>query len=1323
MYQRSPRIIPSLEPIQIEMMKPPAEPNKPQVSSINFILPALMTMMAVSFFIYMSISGKVAQGHYVIYEILTTLLVLISYIYPLVHYIGTKREFVNSTQERILKYQELLEKYRKEFQQNAENQRSVMTSIHCSPHEWMEVASVPYPSLWERSPKDSDFLELRVGTGSVPFHVEVKSAQQEGYSEDLLLSEGELLRSEFRSVPLCPVTLPVHEARIVGVVGSAELTANMMRVILTQLTASHAPNEVKLAAFYEPQTADAWQWIRWFPHTWNEEKDQRYVAGTRAEGRALAETLYDQLHPRANQRDGSEPLQRTLSLVTVLTYTQGIEDESLYSLLMDQSYESNSFTFIMADSTENLPRQCRLIVDCKEDQTSYYYKKEDGSSLQCEFEPDAISREQIEILARNLAPIQLKRTAFGELPLSLPLMDLLGMRGLDDWDVKTTWDRNRFPLTLPIPVGIRSGGKTMILNLHDKMERQGHGPHGLIAGTTGSGKSELLQSLIITLALEYHPHDLTFLLIDYKGGGMSNTFGLLPHVMGSITNLDQQVMDRAKISLRAELVRRQRILKEAGNLQHIDEYYQLANPEPLPHLVVIIDEFAELKRDHPQFMDELVSIASIGRTLGLHLILATQKPAGVVDDKIWSNARFRICLRVESEADSRDMIKLPDAAWINKSGRGYFQVGSSEVFEEVQFAWSGAPYVERDQNPGTIQISRVLLSGERIPYLDREEEADMATSVVKQLQILIECVNEHAKSLQVERLQGPWLEPLPDMIDPIVDTLHEPYVEDPTELHAWVGLLDNVAEQNQEKLAVSLNEGHLILYGMPGSGKSTFVHTVLMSLAQRYSPDQWHGYIIDMGRTMKDFKDLPQIGDIIDPNDEDRMKRLFRFVMRVLTERRQSMALHGVKTLTEYRQMTDSTLPELLIVLDGYYMFRSSFPAENESLEILLREGASIGIHFLITTHRLGDMPEKMRSSIPRSIVFQLADPSEYHFVMGRLPSTAEPQLPPGRGFVKHHAKVLEFQTALPASGPDELKRYAILRDQIQHLDALWNGRRPDEIRPLPEKVFLHELLSMNRNQDELGSAQLGIQTEDLEPFEVSLQSGPHFIVGSPLEGGKSTLLTSWILSLAWSMSPEELQIFTVDGRQGSDALSKLSDLPHIRGYSSGERNLLELLENLVRPMSLLTNAEGKLRQPVKLLVIDDADVFARQLQDFALKDKLNQTIRKAREYRIHVIVSGIPTDFPTFGVEWFTEIRNGHSGFLLGSRDANDLSYFRIPMSEGSMTSGEVPVLSAGQGYYIKRKYIKIKVAVPYDGDHQQNSWVQKIKSRWKILVGGEVG
>lgn len=1352
-FQRSPRIKQDLPRQVVEISEPPNKPTEPTFSYVYLIFPIIMTLTTVGLYVYMSTSGKsYMNSNFFLFSIVSSLMMAFSYIIPFFVYLSQKKKYKAALVEREEKYRNLLQKLREDLEKKEELQRTLLRKWNPTPRECLRKMQQLDSSLWERSPHDRDFLSLRLGNGDVPSTVKVIPPKQDEYERDPLIDEAELLKKDIDTVEDVPVLLPLNKLQVVGVVGDRTYILNSLRNLIIQIVTHHSPDEVKIASFFSEEEAEHWDWIRWFPHVWDDQRRVRYLASNYEEARELVDHLYEVLRRRKRTEH-----QETLTgpelpfWVFIISDPRLVEDEAILPLILKESDRIGVRTLLLADSKEVLPMQCQAVLEIHEGggtlrETNYSHKEEEKEQqeqqLQYTFTEDYVSLEIADLSARALAPVRLKANKSNQIPQLLTLFDLVGVKSLEELDVNRLWSRNRFPNTLPAAVGMSAGDKKIRLNIHDKIERKGHGPHGLIAGTTGSGKSEVIQSLIAMLALNYHPYDIAFLLIDYKGGGMSNIFEKLPHLAGVITNLDGNLIERAKISLKAELMRREKIFKAAGNIQHIDEYYKsgYAGEQPLPHLVIIIDEFAELKKEQPEFMDELISIAAKGRTLGVHLILATQKPSGVVDDKIWSNARFRICLRVQDEGDSREMIKIPDAAWITTPGRGYFQVGSNELLELVQFAWSGAPYQPDDSSQTQeVSIKEVSLTGRRIDRtrqnlsLNRKEEKTQ-----KQLNVLVDYLAEKAGELGIEQLQGPWLPPLPKQL-----FLEEIRAEQdqgwdgerwqPTKhwLEPKIGRFDDPMNQVQDSLRIPLNEGHLPVYGMPGSGKTTFVQTMLFSLALDHSPDEVNMYVLDFGHMFRDFANLPHMGAIIRDDEPDRVKRLFRFLNREMIRRREKIVESGAKTFLSYKKSASEPIAAIVVVIDGYLNLKSMFEEEHNQFEQLLRAGGSFGIHFIVTANQITDMFDRIRNNFALGVALELADPSDYYFAVGRLRKPPV-NLPEGRGFVKGNVPPLEFHTAFPAEGMDEIERARTLRQQVQLLADAWKGNRPQEIGTLPETVELEELLLKHEeNPTPLEPLQVpvAISMDDLVPFYVSLKDGPYFVVGSSIEGGKTSFLQTWLLSLAYFYPPEELEIYMVDFRPSDNGLALVAGLPHVKGYATEESELAdvlkpieEMLDKRVKPKGLqavLATEKKEEPKPAILLVIDDADYFSKRMNNYELQNLLNKIAGQGRNKNFYMAISGAPSNFPYSNDGWLAEAKALETGFLFASLESNDLSFFKIPISEARAysTGPVVQTLRAGEGYFAKRRYTKVKGALPFSEKRSPIDWMHIIQQRWASL------
>jgi S-DNA-T family DNA segregation ATPase FtsK/SpoIIIE len=1283
----------------------------------------------------------------------------VSYLVPLLNHLANKREFAKETAERKRIYEAELKRHRKELEDIRFQQKKVLGEVNPPPEECIQRIRDWSGTVWNRSPRDDDFLRLRLGVGEQPFCVTVKAPQQQSYEKDLLIEAAQELQHDFRSVPNVPVTFSLPASRVVGIVGERQAVDNIVRLLTLQIAIHHSPDEVKLAAIFNEEEAESWEWMRWLPHIWDEDRRTRFLAKDMSSTRQLLDNLYNYLSPRKQQEHNSSS-NWTMALpawVFFLSDIPSVEDEPLVHLLMRDAWAMSAYTFVLSDRKETLPMECGAIIEVAFGEARLIETvvtkqgSEETISRETPFLPDRLSVGQADEASRLLAPYRLKKSAAGEIPRVLTLFNMFDVREVGELEAAAQWQKNRYPDTLPVTVGARAGGKPVQLNIHDKIERKGHGPHGLIAGTTGSGKSEVIQSLIASLALRFHPHDLAFMLIDYKGGGMSNTFEKLPHVVASITNLEGGgLIERAQVSLKAELERRQRIFNAAGNLQHIDEYYRspLREKEPLPHLVIVIDEFAQLKKDHPDFMSELISIAAIGRTLGVHLILATQKPAGVVDDKIWSNSRFRICLRVQDEADSRDMLRVPDAAKIAIPGRGYLQVGSNEVFELVQFAWSGAPYYpDEELVVEEAEVFEVALNGSRYKVSTVADTLVFSSkapqSLAKQLQVFIDYLAEEADKQGIDPLPGPWSPPLAEEL--FLESIHEgdtgwdgviwrPYE---SWLRPSIGLIDDLARQIQRPLTFPLEEGNLIVYGMPGTGKTTLLQSLLLALATEYSPRDVHLYGLDFGRMLKDFDGLPHCGGIIQGDEDEKCRRLFRYLKNELNRRKQVFSEEGVKTLFSYREISNESLPAIFTFIDGYLNFKDSYPDEHDAWEMLLREGPGFGIYFVVSANRVSDIFDKIRSNFSLAFSFELADPSDYYFAVGR-PVKPLNRAPEGRGLVKGSVPPLEAQIALPAKGSDEFQRTLQIRQTVQQMKEAWTEELAYRIPMLPDRFPLRDLLEnksavpVQENKVTFSGNELvlkvpvALETEDLLPFKADLLEGPYFLIGSRMEGGKTSLLLSWLLSLASVNSPDKMEMYLVDFRRSSTGLSAIRKLPHVRAVAGDESRLLGLLEpfrkEVERRKEVVSNRGDFFGEepgehidpnnpafPALILAIDDGELLARQISgSYEIQGHLEWIFKNGRDLNVFVLFAALPGEIGNIFDSWLSPIKNAQTGFLLGSTDNADLNIFKLklPFTE----TGKI--LPPGQGFYVRNKHTAMKGALPFEGGETPTQWEQRINA-----------
>lgn len=670
----------------------------------------------------------------------------------------------------------------------------------------------------------------------------------------------------------------------------------------------------------------------------------------------------------------------------------------------------------------DLPKECSMVIELAGDGSSVY-DRNDLSGTRMPFKAEFSDLHQIDQICGILSNLVMHAAAEKyTLPNLLTFLELYGVGKTEHLNVLTRWQENSPVNTLRAPVGIGQDGAPFCLDLHEKA----HGPHGLVAGMTGSGKSEFIITFLLSMAVNYHPDEVSFILIDYKGGGLAGAFedsqaGIrLPHLAGTITNLDGTAVNRALISIQSELRRRQAVFNAAKQMSgegtmDIYKYQKMYRSgivtEPVPHLFIVSDEFAELKAQQPDFMAQLISAARIGRSLGVHLILATQKPSGVVDDQIWSNSRFRVCLKVQERADSMEMLKRPDAAELRETGRFYLPVGFNELFELGQSAWCGAPYIPTDRvekrgddNVAVVDnLGRVLV--EMRPKLGGASSNNaQVVSVVRYLSALGE-----AEHIAARRL---WLPQIPELI--YLDKLIEKYSwkANPFELDPIIGEYDDPFNQTQGLLTIPFSrDGNTLIYGAAGGGKTTLLNTMLVNLLQTYDARQLNVYIVDMGEeTLRVFADAPQVGDVLLSTDSEKVTGLFKLLQNEIASRKK-LFTEGDGSYSSYcAGGGGEALPQILVIIRNYAAFVEQFEQLDERLIQIARECGKYGIYLLMTANAANTVRYRVAQNFAKVYALQLNDTSDY---IGLFNGTGGvyPSKLKGRGIYKTD-RVYEFQTA-----------------------------------------------------------------------------------------------------------------------------------------------------------------------------------------------------------------------------------------------------------------------------------------------------------------------
>lgn len=898
---------------------------------------------------------------------------------------------------------------------------------------WITDTEV-YRRVWERSYYDDDFMEVRLGLGKRKniSEIEIPSV---GYQveEDELNSLAELLKNECEYMDQAPVSLDLKRLNSVGLIGNPALINAMIMNLVIQLAALHDSTELKLAFVYNDRNKVNYDWVKKLPHVWNSDMDFRLIANDKDEVLQLFRYLSLEYENRLSveNRRNTSPLP---NYVVIVLDKELIEDVSL-SKFVTADYEKTGFASLYAfGAITAIPNGCKAILRCLTEGNGIYSNIDLEKRLTT-FQNDNIDMNGIYQFASAMTRL---KSGNGQnkagIPTTVTFLDLFKAGSIEEMQILSKWSESSAVKSLAVPIGIKNGGELFKLDIHEKF----HGAHGLLAGTTGSGKSECIQTLILALAVQFHPDDVSFVLIDFKGGGMANCFIGMPHLAGTITNLGNQIR-RSMVSLNAEIKRRQQMMKEAG-VNHIDKYQALFKNKqvdiPMPHLVIISDEFAELKQQQPEFMSELISIARIGRSLGVHLILATQKPSGVVDDQIWSNTRFRISLKVADKSDSTGMIGVPDAAAITLAGRGYVQVGYNEVFELVQTAYTGADYtpVETyiDKEQQKVQMidscGQVAVSAEIKPKrIVLENEQGASGKKLSQLEALVTYLGE----LSIKNNIRPnliWQEPLAKLLalSEIKSEAAEPF-----QLKATMGLIDDPQLQTLHPMVIDLSGvSHIVLYGMPGCGKTTFLQTLIYSMMTNYSTEEVQFNIFDFGgRVLEMFGSAPHSNALFFPDDSEKISDFFSNLIEELDVRRHLFARARQGNLAAYRKATGEKLPAILLVVDNFGKFVEQTYNFEEIFSTIVKEGAKYGITLIATASTVNTISYKYADYFTQKYTLLLADNSDYSAVLGSTMGM-KPENVKGRGMMRYESRLVEYQTALALPEPDDaIRSESIIRE------------------------------------------------------------------------------------------------------------------------------------------------------------------------------------------------------------------------------------------------------------------------------------------------------
>lgn len=1150
------------------------------------------------------------------------------------------------------------------------DERKRLEHLYPSSEQLLLLSQAASLRIWERQRGQLDCLQLRIGRGTVTTPWTLKPPTS-GASE--LVEQAARDLEKYHELDHVPVRLDLeNHGNIVfrfskqweEKVKDYYALESAAAALIVQGASVLSPADLVLATCLHPAMVQRWDWLKWLPHTQaSDVLPAPLLACDAISIGVMAAALVDMLSKReAATRNDQNGQQWPHILVLV-----DLGNEPIPSNLLEISRAARprlGVTLVFVDRQgHGMSPAVSAVVSLKTSQTAMLSFPASGEHVDLTLDP--LSVGQCEMAARLLASLKdprVHKSGDTLLPSAVSLTDLVGFRTRDEpATVIRNWNVTRS--VLQSVIGQTSAG-------HLSIDLRTDGPHGLVAGTTGAGKSEFLQALVASFAARHSPRRLNFLLVDYKGGAAFKDCRDLIHTVGLVTDLDGHLVARVLTSLRAELHYRERLLA-SRNARDIVQMEQETPSLAPPNLLIIVDEFAALSREIPEFVEGMVDVAQRGRSLGIHMLLATQRPAGVVTDNIRANTNLRIALRVSDAAESNDVIGSPIAASFDRRipGRGAIRIGPSELIP-FQSAYVGGRSTVKQALAG-VRVRPLRMDAAVDAYLaaggsdDREHaRQDTPTDLVR----FVATINEAARTQQTFELRKPWLPELPPVVD-LQALLSEGF--QPGEL--IVGLADDPSQQRQEPCSINLAViGNLLVCGTSGAGKTYFLRS-LAAAAGLQTTEELHVYGLDCsGQGLRILQSLPHVGSIISATDIELTTRLLRTLRGMVDARRELLGEFAASDLVELRTSSEDLqfLPRVVVLIDGIHAFLENYERVDSGVWIdelaqLLADGRAAGVHFILSADRRGGIPMKFVSQMPEPLTLKLASPDEY-MAAGVKPAALGDSPPPGRALYRG----LEVQLATPSaaiSGSDQAKAFETLGRQLQDTGR---GSAPS-IRKLPNEVGI----------DDLPPGSIGLSGTDLT--SVHVPSWELAGVFGPSRSGRTSALMAFA-EASLAVSPTRSVIFL------SASVRDMPLPPWVLGYGAGPEQGAGLLNEV------MTLVEGRPEwNPV--ILIDDLN----ELVDPNFEVTLERLLIVRRTRKMSILVSGEITAIKQSYSPLIGTFRNAKKGLLLTPDVAVDGDIFSLPLPRSQVK------WTAGRGYLVNGPdTVLIQLAhvrYPSMGEHQR--------------------
>lgn len=1191
---------------------------------------------------------------------------------------------------RIVKYSAYLDAKEKEIANIMVKQQQILrdTNLPISNVVSLIISNNSH-SIWNREIKDEDFLIVRTGVGNVNAQINIAAPKEQFTLEtDELLQKIYDLDHKSRILENVPVTFNFRKHRVSAIINDVSYGDDFVDSIILQLAALHSAQDLKLVFMLSNRDNKEWEYAKYLPHAFSDDKSMRFYAHTYDEMKIVSSYLENVFNERnsENKNEAVDIVDDSIVYKQFDSYFVIITDDIMSAKnipivdLALNAKENVGFSVLMVEKNLNhLPKRCDSFIALSSDSGCVMEKNLNSQTL---FAPEYINNIDMKLCAQKLLNIPLMTADIeSTLPTSLSFLSMFSASRIEQLNITNRWKTNDPTISLATPIGVHTSGELFTLDLHEKVA----GPHGLIAGSTGSGKSEFIITYILSMAVNYHPDEVQFVLIDYKGGGLAGAFENrekgtgIPHIAGTITNLDVASMNRSLVSINSELKRREQAFMDARDetgestldIYKYQKYYREGIvKEPISHLFIISDEFAELKAQQPDFMQELISTARIGRSLGVHLILATQKPSGVVNEQIWSNTRFRVCLKVQTAGDSNEMLKKPDAASLKDAGRFYLQVGFDEYYDIGQSGWAGARYVPSDRIIKKIDDSLYFInnvgatiksSNDFVKKDTNEDLGDQLTNIVNYLDSMAKKENYKPKKL--------WLDPLPETIYLNDVRLKYNYSDIPYQINPVIGEYDNPRKQDQGLLTLNLTKGNTYIFGKSGAGKEDLLSTIIYDTCTHHSPEEVNFYIIDMGaETLRQFIKYPHVADVCTVDDGNKIIDMMVMMEKEIT-RRKDLTVDFGGSYESYNVMNEDKLPLYCVIINNLEVFSENFSKVADLIIPLYRDGSKYGVNFLITSNSGNVLRSKTREYFINHLCMQMGNADDYGTYLNNCPRRFTPAPFKGRGLIEMNNTVLEYQSALIAPRIDLLN---VIKNTVVELTEKYQDYIAMHIPTIPEVVNVDGLLEFVEGMHKV---PIGYDLETKDKFFYNFKDNKTTIITGNSFNEHFPFLNALMLLLR---KDQNVDLKVIDFESYFDILTigftcYQSDFNNVFG------RIVEESESLTKDTYYLFTGISKYKKFVKE---ENLPFISQYFIDCKNNDK------------IHFIFIDLYSELNMLKLEdWYEQLVDSRYGIWLGPDVASQLliKFDNITMDDRNMTDPDYLFAAIdGRKFVVKKAILK---------------------------------